>query len=164
MDSQGVFQSKIRDALTKLDTVTVDSVTVYQPLRNLGTHHCFDLLQGNLWLCEKSYFFGNFDLLATLHVMGPTRGEIKLISQRQARFLRGERERDCHLAVLRVADLPTVLPLHTDRSSSLFWKARLINNPGQLRRLQVQPGENILTNGIQNLFVAPRSIRNKMMK
>jgi len=51
-----------------------------------------------------------------------------------------------------------------NRSSSLFWKARLINNPGQLRRLQVQPGENILTNGIQNLFVAPRSIRNKMMK
>ena len=75
-------------------------------------------------------------LIASLHVLGPGLGQIHAIGDRQARAIAGDRKRNGHLAIVLLAELPAVLPRHTDRMFSLFRKPRVIDDPRRDRAVR----------------------------
>src|ERR1700756_1310370 len=76
----------------------------------------------------------------------------------------GNRQRDCALAVVLLAKLPTILPRYAYRMRALLGKARVVNDPGLDRAVTLDRRQDHLSHLGQKPFVRPAPFADKMQK
>src|SRR5215471_6765471 len=69
---------------------------------------------------------------------------------------RAHRQTHRHLAVIRFARLPTVLPGHAHRMLPLLRKTRVVHDPRHYRTVLLHGGEHLLPHLLQHRLVVPR--------
>jgi len=67
----------------------------------------------------------------------------------------GNRQRDCHLAICLLAELPAILVMHADRMLALLWERRVIDDPRLNRPILLDRRQHHLAHLGQHLLVRP---------
>ena len=101
-------------------------------------------------------------LLSSRLILGPILGQIKLIRDRQAGIVIGQRQRHRNLTVVLLAELAAILPGHPDRVPPLLGKARVVDDPGRDRPAALDRRQHQLAYFGQHRRVRPRRVADKM--
>jgi len=76
----------------------------------------------------------------------------------------GDRQADCHLAVVLLAQLAAILPGHADRVAALLGKSGVVDDP-RLDRLVTRDGwQHLLTHPAQHRLIGPRRLSHKVQQ
>ena len=78
------------------------------------------LRQRDLRFGRKADVLGHAGLAPPHRIVSPVLGKIEPVGDRQAGRMMGDRQRNGHLAIVLLAELPAILPRHSDRMGSLL--------------------------------------------
>ena len=131
-------------------------------MRQAGRSRRFDLFEGDLRLGLESDRLRHFGRAPARLILGPILGQIKLIGDRQAGIVIGQRQRHRHLAVILLAELAAILPGYPDRVPPLLGKAGVVDDPGFDRPAALDRPPHQLAYFGQHRRVRPRRVSNKM--
>src|SRR5262245_16188003 len=113
-DAGNVRQVESRNALAQLGADTVTSIHQHHAARQTGLNSPAHLFESDFWFGLEVDVLGHTGLAATFLVVCPLLRQVKLISNRQARMVVGERHRHRDLAVILLAELAAILARHAN--------------------------------------------------
>ncbi|MDT4841812.1 hypothetical protein FQZ97_756850 [compost metagenome] len=87
------------------------------------------MCQRNLRLGGERDIVWHAGFFAASRIVGPFLGQIKLIGNRKAALLCGQRQADRHLAIVLFAKLAAILARHANRMFALLGETRVIDDP-----------------------------------
>src|SRR5215470_19033437 len=124
----------------------------------------FDLLQRDLWFCLEFYIFGHTRFLSPRRVVGPGLRQVQSIRYGQTRVIVGDRQRNCYLAIVLLAELSAILPRDTDRVLALLGKTRVVDDPRRNGAVHLNIRDRLRTDALHHRAVRPVSLADEMQQ
>src|SRR5689334_1011453 len=124
----------------------------------------FDLLQRDLWFCLEFYVFGYTRFLSPRLIVGPGLRQVQSIRDGQTRVIVGDRQRNCYLAIVLLAELSAILPRDADRVLALLGKTRVVDDPRRNGAVHLNIRDRLCTNALHYGLVRPISLADKMQQ
>ena len=150
--------------VTKVGIVAIGDICVDDSTWQTGDERGVNLRKGNFALGTKPNFARHTSLFPPRPIIGPLLRQIEIESNRQRCQLMRDSERHSDLAIFRLAQLTTVLPLDPDRMLTAFGKACVVNNPTFDFAQMKQRWQGVLTDYTQERTVVPSCDRDEVMQ
>jgi hypothetical protein len=155
LNANRITQSSCGQFVTKVGVVAKGDIRIDDPAWQTGDERSVNLSKSNFVLGAKPDLARHASLLPTRPIIGPSLRQIEIESNWQRSQLMRNSERDGDLAIIRLAQLATVLPLDPDRMLTAFWKPSVVNNPAFDLAQMKQGWQCVLTNHAQERTVIP---------
>jgi len=123
-----------------------------------------DLSEGDLWFGPKCHVVRDTSLLAPGFVRSPIFRQIKLIGDRQACRMIGDRKRHRDLTIVGLAEPPAILPGDAHRMNAFLGEGRVVDNPSLDLPLRLDRRQDQFARLGQNRLVRPRRLTDQMQK
>ena len=124
-----VVQPQLQDTRPEIAVVAVARIRQHRARRHPFGDRRRDLRQRDLRLAPEHHIVGHARSRPTRGIVRPTLRKVYSPRDRQARGRRRHRQRDRHLAIVLLAQLPAILPRHADRMPTLLGKAGVVDDP-----------------------------------
>jgi len=164
LNANRIAQFSRGQLFTKVGIVAKGDICVDDPTRQPGDDRGVNLRKGNLALGAKLDFAWHTSLFTPRPIIGPSLRQIEIESNRQRRQLMRNSERHRDLAILRLAQLATVLPLDADRMLAAFGKSSIVNNPAFDFAHMKQYWQSVSANRAQDRTIIPICDRDEVMQ
>src|ERR687898_115651 len=128
--SHQVGDAPFRKCITECGDHTESGVRNHRRRRQSLFAQPGDLVECYLPLRLERHLFRNRRLSPPPTIAGPRLGKVQAIGRGNACRLVGHGDRDCDLAIVLLAENPTVLSRHPDGVTSLLRDPRVVYDPG----------------------------------
>src|SRR5713101_5933563 len=163
-DPHHVGDAPFREGITKRRHHTESGIRNHRGRRQSFLAQRGDLVECYLPLRLERHLLRNRRLSPTPTIAGPHLRKVQTIGRRNAHRLVRHGDRNCNLAVVLLAEHTTVLARHPDRVTSLLRDPRIVRDPGGHRAVTLHLLQHVLPCHLQDRFLVPRSVGNKVMQ
>lgn len=122
-----------------------------------------DLAQRNLGLGLEPGLLRHIGLPPPGPLIPPPARQSQEVTCRQTRSPSRHRQQHCHLELVLLAPLPTLLARHGESVPALFRKDSVVDNPGHNRLAESHHRRHLTLDGVQQSLVAPKRPGQKVM-
>jgi len=123
-----------------------------------------DLSEGDLRFGAECHVVRDTSLLAPSFVHSPLFRQVKLIGDRQARRVIGDRKRHRNLTIVGLAEPPAILPGDAHRMNAFLGEGRVVDNPGLDLSLRLDRRQDQFARLGQNRLVRPSRLADPVQK
>jgi hypothetical protein len=157
-----VAQAELGDAAVGL--VTTGGITQQDPHRHARRQRLAELSERDRGLGFEGDRRRHPRLGPAGRIIRPDLGQKELVGDRQAGMIVGHREADRHLTVVRLAQLPAVLPRHTHRVLALLGKAAVVDDPVRHRSMPLDRRQHLRPHRRQQHRIVPVRLRHHVVQ